>query len=630
MQVRAHTLPIVVGLLTSFVVILSLYEAVGAFGMRYQAKTFVAIDEVSTALLKSAADWAVERGATNMALAAAAPAPEESRNKIQQRRASADQSFEKALASLAEIEAIKNQQAVPNAKEAYESLRQLRQSVDKELSLNKDERDAQNAAQWVPTITRLIDRVVLLRQTMETLLPPPAPQILQYVNLRHMTAEMAEYAGRERARLSAALELRKPIAAADMQALLTGRGHIDLAWAAINILRLSADTPPSLKAAIDEVEKSYIQTYGALRKEILAASDTGAFPLDSASYFQKVTEAINTILKMSGELGRTATDLSQETATLATWRFAIMLLVFMIGLTLSGASLWVTFRRVIGPLNAMRALANMFENKVRDVVETVSAASGTLNNTASMLKGTTEQTNGRAATVAAASEEATTNVQTVAAATEELATAIHEIGTLVARANETTVTAISEGRKVDNVVQKLVESAQKIGEIIGIISSIATQTNLLALNATIEAARAGEAGKGFSVVASEVKTLANQTAQATGDITEQITAIQGITRSVVESLRGITETIKEINNISSAIRNAIDQQSQATQEISLNIQQAATGTTQVTQEIAMVVNATNESNAAAKDVSAAASSLTTQSNHLRQEVHDFLEAVRRI
>ncbi len=120
--------------------------------------------------------------------------------------------------------------------------------------------------------------------------------------------------------------------------------------------------------------------------------------------------------------------------------------------------------------------------------------------------------------------------------------------------------------------------AQKIGEVVGLISSIAGQTNLLALNATIEAARAGDAGKGFAVVASEVKSLANQTAKATGDISTQIAGIQSATSEAVQAIEAIAQTIEELSQIAAVDRRGGGGTGAATQEIARNVQEAASGT----------------------------------------------------
>jgi len=178
------------------------------------------------------------------------------------------------------------------------------------------------------------------------------------------------------------------------------------------------------------------------------------------------------------------------------------------------------------------------------------------------------------------------------------------------------------------MVASLANAAQRIGDVVNLINDIASQTNLLALNATIEAARAGEAGKGFAVVANEVKHLASQTAKATGEIGEQITAVQEETRKAVGAIRNIGEVIDKVRSISSEISAAVEQQGAATGEIARNVQEAARGTQEVSSTIGGVSQAAASTGAAAQQVLASAGVLADNSNRLRQEVSSFLTTVR--
>jgi methyl-accepting chemotaxis protein len=251
-----------------------------------------------------------------------------------------------------------------------------------------------------------------------------------------------------------------------------------------------------------------------------------------------------------------------------------------------------------------------------------------MQHSAEAMSGTAEETTRQATAVAAASEEASTNVQTVASATEELSTSVQEISRQVGQSTSIAGKAVDEANRTDHTVSGLAEGAQKIGEVVELIRSIASQTNLLALNATIEAARAGDAGKGFAVVASEVKNLANQTAKATEDITEQIASIQAATSEAVTAIKGIGATINEINTISGSISAAVQQQGAATQEIARNVQQAAAGTQEVSSNISGVTEAARSTGKVAQDVLGAAKALTDQSENFRRRVDGFLEKIR--
>ena len=277
---------------------------------------------------------------------------------------------------------------------------------------------------------------------------------------------------------------------------------------------------------------------------------------------------------------------------------------------------------------AMLRTADTFEAKVGKLVETVSTAAGELQATAQSMSSTATQTNSQAMTVAAAAEEASAGVATVAAAAEELAASIGEIGRQVTQSSKITGQAVVDAQRTDAIVRALAEGAEKIGHVVGLISTIAGQTNLLALNATIEAARAGDAGKGFAVVASEVKSLANQTAKATEEIGAQIAQIQAATKEAVAAIRNITGTIEQVSAISVSIAAAIEQQDAATAEIARNVQQTAQSAQSVTATISGVSQAANDTGAAAEQVLGAASGLSTQAEQLNDEVHRFVADVR--
>lgn len=278
--------------------------------------------------------------------------------------------------------------------------------------------------------------------------------------------------------------------------------------------------------------------------------------------------------------------------------------------------------------HALASLAEGFETKVRGIVDALSHDAAEMQSTARSMSSTADGTRQQTLAVASGANQATANVQTVAAASEELSASISEIGRQVVQASNVAKQAAEESQRTDATVSGLSEAAQKIGEVVALINDIASQTNLLALNATIEAARAGEAGKGFAVVASEVKSLATQTARATDDIRSQIAAIQTETTSAVAAIKSISKTILQVNEISSSIAAAVEEQTAATQEITRNVQEAATGTQDVSQNIAGVSAAVDEAGAAAEQVLGAADDLAQQAQALRHEVDQFLTTVR--
>ncbi len=276
----------------------------------------------------------------------------------------------------------------------------------------------------------------------------------------------------------------------------------------------------------------------------------------------------------------------------------------------------------------VREMADRFEVQVKKVVEGVSSAATQMQVTAQQMSATAEQTNRQSTNVATASEEAAANVQTVAATAEELSASIAEIGRQVMQSAKIAQNAVAEAEATNTTVQGLAEAAEKIGDVVKLISDIAGQTNLLALNATIEAARAGEAGKGFAVVAQEVKNLANQTARATEEISQQIASVQEETTDAVGAIGKIRAIIGEVNEIATTISSAVEQQGISTKEIARNVQQAARGTQDVNQNIESVSKAVGETGLAAGQVLSASQQMAQQAEGLRREVERFLGEVR--
>ncbi|WP_028480316.1 globin-coupled sensor protein [Pseudovibrio exalbescens] len=273
----------------------------------------------------------------------------------------------------------------------------------------------------------------------------------------------------------------------------------------------------------------------------------------------------------------------------------------------------------------LQDLADQFQEKVGSVARCVAEESDVLKVSSGELEGAAAQTADISGRVDAASNTASSNVASVDEATEELAQAIAEISMQVTRAAQTADAAVAASETAIQRVGALTNAANEIGDIIELINKISSQTHLLALNATIEAARAGEAGKGFSVVAHEVKSLAEQTSSATVQISSQVSEIQEATRNARESMEEIASTISNMNAISAAISGAVEEQGAATQGIAQNISAAAAGTADVSSGIAEVHRAAASTDMTAQSVLKSADLLSNHAAQLEASLTDFLD-----
>ncbi|MGH1574072.1 cache domain-containing protein [Methylobacterium sp. P31] len=273
-------------------------------------------------------------------------------------------------------------------------------------------------------------------------------------------------------------------------------------------------------------------------------------------------------------------------------------------------------------------LTRDFDRSASELLMEVDSAAAGMREACQMMSETATATASQADSAARSAQQASANVQTVAAATEELTASIAEIGNQVIKSAEIASQAVTEAERTDRQIQGLATTAERIGEVVRLIATIAEQANLLALNATIEAARAGEAGRGFAVVAAEVKGLAGQTAKATEEITAQINAIQSETHGAVEAVQSIGKTVDVMNAISSAIAAAVEQQRSATGDVSRNIEEASQGTGMVSETVVSASAAAETTRRVAEDVGAAATGMSRRAESLRADVVRFLAEMR--
>lgn len=277
---------------------------------------------------------------------------------------------------------------------------------------------------------------------------------------------------------------------------------------------------------------------------------------------------------------------------------------------------------------AMQDLADRFEAEVGRIVTVVTEASRSLGTETASVSATVQQSEGTATAVAVSASDALQSVQSVASAAEELSVSINEVARQIGNANQATQQAGEKATATNDIVTSMKQMADRIGDVVSLISAIAEQTNLLALNATIEAARAGEAGKGFAVVAQEVKSLATQTARATEEIGQRIGEIQGVSEKTVDAIDGIRGTIDRITEIAGMVAAAVEQQNAATAEIARNAQDAAANVSGVTDGIQDVSQGSQSAGSAIAVIAGASGQLVDTTERLGSAVTEFVDQVR--
>jgi len=259
----------------------------------------------------------------------------------------------------------------------------------------------------------------------------------------------------------------------------------------------------------------------------------------------------------------------------------------------------------------------------QDLVAKVETTADTLNAASEAVRSETVQ-------VAAAATQSAHNVQTVASAAEELETSEQEISRRIVETTQVVTNAVTIIQNTNQCINGLAISAQRIGDVVKLISNIASQTNLLALNATIEAARAGDAGKGFAVVANEVKSLANQTSKATDEIAGQIGEVQNGTRMAVDSIAKAALAIEDVNTYASSIAAAVEEQTAATREIVRNVSEAANSDSMIERSIAEVSLQAVKVKEIATDMADVAHIMASKNSALRSEITVFLDSAKAV
>jgi methyl-accepting chemotaxis protein len=665
-----------------------LYGAVAEYALAGRLQRAV---EVDAKLLAIPQLLAAERVISVDLLMAGTAADDAARARLAAARNASDGTITAAEQAIAPLSYSGVPEQLAIIRQTRATVTEWRQKLDPVIARPKSERDAGFFPAYVAASAALQDPLSHAIDLGDVTAAEQDGLIINLVELARRSWDIRSLASARTGPLPSAMESPKPLPPPLLERLTGVDALLAATWTTIESITQQLASVEGLQATAKQAHDKFLEADALQHTTVEAGRRGGPYPMPPAEFGPKTVPGGLAALAIRDAALAAATDRAAEHRSRAEWSVAAVSVGFLaIMATLTGVLIALS-RRIVTPvlemtnvidriaahdyqievvgrdrtdeigrmakaIDALRegaieaaqshaerdqehrataaralhleSLLHGFEATVGSLTHRFTAASAALEGTARSMTSAAETTGAQASTVSRAAEDASNSVQAVASATEELTASIEEISGQVAQSATMAAKAASDAQHTDGTVRALAEGAQRIGDVVGLISSIAGQTNLLALNATIEAARAGDAGKGFAVVASEVKSLATQTSRATEDISGQIGRIQSATMQAVTAIQGISATISEVSTIATRIAAAVEQQGAATAEIARNVSQTSQAVQSVTHTIGDVSQAAATTGSAATHVLSAAEDLSKQADELSRSMNGFVAEVR--
>jgi methyl-accepting chemotaxis protein len=689
----ARILGAVVGSLGIVLVVICAYSLKQAVSRYADSNRIVSLAVASRDLTNVLVVFRLERGDTLSHLAAASAAQENIMTAIGEKRAMVQKNYAQALQSVASVEAPGLAEHVEKLRGIWAQLEGLRPQSVTALRQEKTARDPKLTESWAKTSDAYMAAVGEVTTHVDNAMSLIDPVVDRLLIAKQASWQARANVGQIILMQFSSVLANKSWSVTDGVEFADLRGRIQQSWTVVRDLGANVASPALLQAIRDaepEISGALNEERNGIAGRMLRGEPAGVAGVD---YRDRQVAGADKVVAVTQASLANMISRAEEGAAQARLGLILYGLLLPASLALTVGGMLMVRNRVTRPLTAITGvmtrfaahdfasevpgldrndeigriaaalqvfkeaminaerlsgdqaaeraakekraveLANLvrqFESRVGQMVQTLSEASNELETTARSMSGTATEAQDQAGSASSLADQVGDGVQTVAAAAEELNASIREITRQVEQATRATEQAVDTVKETDTTVRALADGADRIGEVIGLITSIAGQTNLLALNATIEAARAGESGKGFAVVASEVKNLASQTAKATEEISSQVTQIQEATQKAVAAIDGIVKTIEQVSTINRVIASAVGEQNKATAEIASTVQHTAEATSTVTRNIASVSSAANKTGRAAAGVLKAAADLSGQSSSLTSEVDSFISKVRAV